>query len=219
MSRIIPVLILMCLCMNGCMDLVIRMEVRKDGSVSGLIKMEMLEQSYQQMAIMAKTAGTDISILEKEKMEKYLEEYDGKLNKYENSVVDGFRKIYIETDVKQGKAWINGLADDSMIIKKEGDHWAWVFLDSDMGRSMASMDPNLVEQQIAMMAPTLAGLKWKIDMVVPEIVDTNLQKVDGHTARFEIDFDQDVAEKPGPEAAKAMIRMMEPKWVHFKGLK
>lgn len=219
MQRMMPLIVLICLGMTGCMDLVIRMEVLKDGSAKSTIKMEMLDQSYQQLAVMAQSSGTDISILEKDKMESYLAQYGGTLEAYKNAVEDGVRKIHIVASVPQGKQWINGLADDSMQIKRDGDLWAWTFLDSEMGRNMASMDQNLVEQQLVMLAPTFAGLNWKIDMVVPELVETNLEKVDGKTARFTLDFDRDIAEKSGEEAANAFRKFLEPKWVKFKGMK
>jgi len=219
MQRMMPLIVLICLVTTGCMDLVIRMEVKKDGSAKSTIRMEMLDQSYQQMAVMAQTAGTDISILEKDKMVAYLSQYQGTLDQYQNVVEDGVRKIHIVASVPQGRQWINGLADDSMLIKREGDHWAWTFLDSEMGRSMASMDQNLIEQQLVTLAPTFAGLNWKIDMVVPEILDTNMEKVDGKTARFTLNFDRDIAEKSGAEAADAFRNFLTPKWVKFKGMK
>lgn len=213
------ILVLTCLGINGCMDLAVRLEVKPNGAVNGSIQLEMLDQSYSQLSAMASSMGTDISLLDRETLEKHLADYDGTLKSYQNTVEEGVRKVHMEAHVKKGQEWLNSLADGTFSLKKDTDSWQMIFLDSELGKTMSTMDKGLVEQQLAMVMPMMSGLNWKVEMVVPALLDTNMEKVDGSTARFLFNFDQEMADKEPAQAVEAFLGFLQPKWVRFNGMK
>lgn len=212
-------IVLLSLSTTGCMDLVVRMELKQDGSLHSTMNLEMQEQTYQRLIMMAPTFGADASVIEKENIENYLQPYQGRLKHYYNQNEQGVRKIQFETQAARGVALLQGFKEDMMTLRQKEGHYEWAFLESKIIKQMAGEDGSLLQQQLLLMRPFLNGLNWKIDMVVPEIMATNLAQIDQNTARLAFDFDEAAKDKSNAELAKVLYEFLKPKHIYLKGLK
>ena len=102
--------------------------------------------------------------------------------------------------------------------REEDGTWSLRFGDTAFGQSFGAMSPELMEQQLTSFLPLMTGMKMRLDIKVPELIETNLPRVGGDVVRYELDFDRDIAGKQGREAIDAFKRLLEPKMVRFKGM-
>jgi len=218
MNRMLILALAGCLTLSGCMDLNLKVAVNRDWSGSGVFQLEMLEQMYQMVSMQASQAGADLSLLDEDKLRALLENEGGKLTRYVNKVEQGVRTVDVAFEFTDAKRMIGQTFGDQLKLTEKDGRWTIAMMDNEMGAAFDSMEPEVLEQQLAMFMPSMTGLKWKIDFVVPELVETNLTKADTRTARFTLDFDRDLAGKSGPEAAKRFKAFLSPKWVIFTGV-
>jgi hypothetical protein len=83
---------------------------------------------------------------------------------------------------------------------------------------MGEMTPELMEQQLASFLPLMTGLKMRLDIEVPELIETNLPRTESGGIRYELDFDRDIAGKDPKQAMQAFRAFLEPKLVRFQGV-
>ncbi len=218
MNRLLALPLLACLTLAGCMDLSMKVTVGKDWSGKGVFQLEMLDQMYQMVSMQAQQAGADFSIMEESELRAALEQEGGKLVRYVNKAEKGVRTIDIAFEFTDAKKMIARTTGGQLKLAQEDDAWRLTLMDNDMGAAFDKMEPEVLEQQLALFMPSMTGLKWNVELVLPKLIETNLQKVGANTARFSLDFDRDLAGKSGPEAAKLFKSFLSPKWVRFTGV-
>ena len=218
MRCVLLLVLLSSLLLTGCMDLNLSLKIKGNRAGTGVVQLEMLEQMFQMMQVQGQQAGADFTLFEEDALRASLEEKKGRLKKFSNEVVDGVRKINIEISFADMHQFISQTGQHQMSLEEEKGSWVWRFMDNEMVNAFEEMDQALLEQQLAMITPTMVGLKWQIDLEVPVLVATNLNKIGQNQARYSLDFDRDIAEKSGREALDAFKAMLQPKWVRFKGV-
>lgn len=215
-------LLLLCLFalgLTGCMEIDIKIKQNKDGSGRSTIHLEMLDQMYGTVMQLAESRGEAAELFDRDALEAYLKENGGQLHRFENKAVDGIRIIEVETSLKDAGTFYETKTQGLLGLKKDGDAWKWTFLDNDMTAAFTELEDSVLEQQLNMMKAGMAGLVINLEVEVPELVETNLDKVNSTTARFKLDFDEEIGIKSGLEAVEAFRQMLAPKWVTFKGMK
>lgn len=210
--------ILACLLLNGCMDLNMKIHITSDWSTTIALRMEMLDQNFQLLSTQMKQTGSTLSLFDEDAFRGKITEVGGKVNRFSNTMEQGIRTLDVEMWFPDGRNTLASMGQGQMSLRQEDDGWIWQFLDGSMTKAFREMEPEQLEQQFGMMMPMMSGLSWKIDFKVPRIVDSNLEKVDADTVRFQLNFDSDIAGKETKEAIELFLRMMEPKWVKFVGM-
>jgi len=154
--------------------------------------------------------------LNEDALRNLIKENGGALRTFNNKVEEGIRKVHIDASFPDAQKMLSQTTQGMIAIKQEGDLYTWQFLDSDMTASYENLDDEVLAQQLAFLAPSLTGLKFALDIEVPKLVETNLNKVGANTCRLSLDFDKDIAGKTGQEQIKAFRSLLTPKWVKFK---
>jgi len=204
MKRLLVPILVLAVSMTGCMDVVMDIDIKKDwsGDIEAVIKMR------EFMVQMAEQSGEDLGISEAA-LRKELEKAGGRLNSYESRVEGEYRVTEFDT-------WYPDLrpsSDDMMTFTQEGDVAIWRFNgdQSDLGEDLEQM-----RESFAMLEPMLAGVKLDIRVTVPELISTNMEKVDANTLRYFVDLDALLADKTTEEKLEALKGLMRPKEVRFK---
>ncbi len=214
--RVLVPALLCCLCLSGCLDLGLNVKIGKDLGGDMALKLEVLDQMYQLLLTQGKQMGADFSLLEESKLRAMVTENGGQVKKFTSKVENGIRKIDMLASVNNLKAFMAKAGGGQITLVQEGDTYTLRLLDNDSMKSFTDMQDELLEQQLNMLKPTLAGLKVSFDIQVPQLVETNLNKVNGTTARFQLNFDKDIAAKTGRPAALAFKQLLVPKYIKFK---
>lgn len=220
MKRMLLPLLAASLMLTGCLDLGMKVKIGKDWSGDVSLRMEMLDQMFQMLTSpqMGQQMGVDLSLINEEKLRALVAEHGGQVRKFENKVENGIRTIDVLASVPNVRKFLDQTGGGQVGIVKEGDLWVWNLLDNESTQTFTNMDDELLEQQLNMLAPSLAGLRMNLEITVPQLVETNLKK-SGNTASFSLDFDQDIAGKKGRTAVEAFKSLLQPKKVKFKGPK
>jgi len=218
MGKLFLILLLGLSC-TSCLDLTVEMKITEKRGGDYRFSLQMLDQMYQLLATQGRQVGLDVGLLNREALEGVVEENEGKLTAYTNEVRDGVRIIEIDARFKDAKKLLDELGGGMMVMERAEDgNWLLRFGDTSFGESMGGMSPELMEQQLASFMPLMTGLKMRLDIEVPELVETNLPRAGGGKVRYELDFDRDIAGKDSREAMAAFRKLLEPKTVRFKGV-
>ncbi|CAM2066319.1 hypothetical protein SCOR_13135 [Sulfidibacter corallicola] len=202
---------------TGCIQLRMDLNMAPDGSVASHIHIEMLEQMYQMVLGTASQPGETIPLFDEEELKSYLADNNGKLRSYSNKSEDGFRVIDMRIFAKDAPSFVNRAGGDFMALEKTEGVWRWTFLDNEMTRTYREMEDALLENQLEMLKASFSGMDVQLALTVPELTDTNLEKVDGTKVRYTLNFDEEIGIASGPEAVEKFRGLLLPKWVAFKG--
>lgn len=204
----------------GCIDVGMKMKIGADWSGDMSLKLEMLDQMFQMLtSAQGGQMGLDFSLIDEEKVRALVAENGGRVRKFDSTVENGIRTIDMVASAPNLRKFVMDAGGGQLSLKQEGDVWVWNLLDNEAMSTFTQMEDELLEQQLNMLLPSLTGLKLSLDISVPQLIETNLKKVNGTTARFDLDFDRDIAGKQGREAVTAFKKLLEPKYVKFKGVK
>ena len=217
MNRLWTILLAGSLCLSGCLDLGVRVKIEKDFSGILAFRFEMLDQMYQLAKAQGQQAGVDMSMFDEETLRKQLKEQGGRLDSFTNEVENGIRKIALEMwvpDVEQALQTGGGF----VTLEKTDSIWVLHFLKDSLSENLFKGDPEMVTQQLAAVMPLMSGLKINLEIEVPQLVETNLEKVGKKVARYSLDFDTEIASKPNDEAVAALKQILTPKSVTFQGV-
>ena len=207
------------LCCTSCLDLSVKMKVTEKGGGEYAFSLQILDQMYQLIATQGRQVGLDLGMLNRDALEGIVAENQGRLTAYTNEVRDGVRVIEIDASFRDAKKLLDEIGGGMMVMEPAEDGaWLLRFGDTSFGESMGGMTPELMEQQLASFMPIMAGLKMRLDIEVPELIETNLPRTGSGAVRYELDFDRDIAGKDPKEAMAAFRTLLEPKTVRFKGV-
>ncbi|CAM2006918.1 hypothetical protein [Acanthopleuribacter pedis] len=204
---------------TGCVQINLTMNLAPDGSGVTQIRLEMLDQMHDMLENMARQSGKEMPLLDEDRLNNYLADNAGQLRKYSNTVKDGVRVIDAVVFVKDVAAFMDATSNELMRLERDGNKARWHLMNTEMSQAFAAMDDALLANQMQMMRSSMSGLNVQMQVTVPHIADTNLQKVGSTTARFLLDFDSQIGEKSGDEAIAAFRALLEPKYVDITGLK
>ena len=202
--------------LNSCMDLNMRFQIGKDWSNDLTLSLQMLDQFYKMMEMQMAQAGGDLSLFDKDALTALVNSQGGEIKKFSNQVVEGMRQIGVQVKFPDARSMFTSMSQDQMSLAQEGEDWVWRFNNEQMEAALSGLDPQQLEQQLSMLLPSLSGLKLNLELEVPHLVETNLQKAEGQIARFSIDFDKDITGKTGKEIADLFLSIARPKWVKFR---
>lgn len=208
-------------CTTSCMDLNLKMQLKADGSANAQFQLEMLDQLYGNMKGMAAAAGYDLSMLEKAGAETFFSEHKGRLDSYSNEVNQGVRTISMNIITKDGIAWLNSMAPQQMQVlpvADKADTYQLRLLDGEMSQAITSMDEASLEQYLSSLRPMMTGFFAEMTFQFPEVVESNMEKVNSNKVQYVLDFDQDLATLSGNQAVTEVKRLLGTKTVTFTGV-
>ena len=202
MKQLILVAFALVIVTNGCMET--RLEVHVEDGWSGTIEADLkLQESMYQMALQ----GGDVLFPDEESHRQRAELDGGRLESYENRVEGSYRLIRFET-------WYPDLRktnDSIMSFSQDGDVCHLRF---GLG-NLAPLVERLTER-IEVVAPIIQGMKIEVRARVPNLTDTNLERVDVDTVRYQMDWDAAVAGKGAEEMAATLQSLTNEKTVVFE---
>ncbi|MDJ0835362.1 MAG: hypothetical protein QNK37_02535 [Acidobacteriota bacterium] len=217
MRRIL--LLLPLLCCTGCMDLNMQLSVDAKGGGNLEFRMELLDQMFQLVRSRAPKDGIDFNQLEKDALKGVIEENGGKLRRYSNEVVSGVRVIDIAARFPDAEKVFDKLGGRIMRLESTPDGvWTWRVGDTEYGAAFNDLSSELLEQQLAGFQSVMQGMKVKLGMEVPQLVDTNLTRLDTKRVSYDLDFDRDIGKNQGRAATDPFRTLLAPKYVSFKGI-
>jgi len=218
MKRPLLFLLVGCLALNGCMDLKIDMNLNPDWSGTAVIQMEMLDQLFQMVKGQAGETGADLYFLDQATLRAKLEEDGGTLRKFSNTAEEGKRKLYLEFTFRDARTLAKKSGRGQLSFMQEGDVWRMSIMDNETAGTFQVMGQEELEQQISLMQSMMSGMKWHFQLKVPQVTETNLQRK-GNQVLYQVDFNNDIANKRGKPAAEAYRNLMAVKWLRLKGMK
>ena len=204
--------------LTGCMDLQIKMTLKDDWTTTAYMRVEMLDQMFELLKMQIQQSGESADFLNEASLREKIEGDGGKLVKYVNEVDEGIRSLEIEMWFPNAQTLVEKAGQGQFTLKQDNDEWILSMMDTDIAASFKDLDQQQLIQQMEGMTPMLAGLKLDINLIVPELVSTNLPKSDKTSATYSLNYDGDISGKSGEEAINAFRGFLSPKWVRFKGV-
>ncbi len=182
----------------GCLKVDQTLNINNDGSGSLSMSYSMQESTIRQMEAMAAMEGEDSGDMDFEFDEesvredlKQLEEHGITVKTVESEVKDGWRVMNIELDFEDIAALMKTDfydEDTFTISKNEAGNYVIKTVAEEMEQPDEEMDAAMLQS----MAPMFAGMRITQHINVPgDIVKSNAAKVDGKTASWIYDIDED----------------------------
>lgn len=204
------------LTLTSCMDLDMQFKVGSKGNGELEMRLRMLEQMYHMMRQpQEQQNGIQSSLFDEAKLAALAQDHGGKLWRYRNDIKDGFRNIEVYVVFPDAKALIEATSEGQISLTKSDDVWTWSWMDHEAMVAFDKMDNALVNQQIEMLRPSLNGMKVRLEVIAPKIVDSNMAR-SGNGVRFDFDFERDIGQNGGNQAANAFKQLLQRKWVRYR---
>lgn len=210
------VLIAFALFLNGCMDLKMKMTIEKDWAGTAELRVEMLDQYYQLIQMQVQQSGENADLFNEDALRSQVEADGGQLVRYVNKSEEGIRTIDVEMRFPNARDFMTQASQGQMTLEEQDGGWVWTLFGGEMNDAFLNMSQTEIEQQMTMMQPLMGGLEWDFTFVVPQLIETNLEKTGSNTAGYRLTYDEDIAGKSGQEAVEAFRGLMAPKWLKFK---
>lgn len=203
--------LLLCSLLSGCIDLRVNVVINPDWSGTFVFRVEMLEQMYQLLLDQMEKADNAPFDLDEEALRARVEAKGGRLQRFHSQTDNGIRRLEMDVFLPDARVMLDDAAEDRVSLTRRGGTWFLWFAGKEMDQQEA-------EQAMALMGPTLAGVRGRVTIEVPRIVDTNLESEDGKRAHYVLNYDEDVGAKTGQAAVEAFTGMMAARWISFDGM-
>lgn len=214
--RQLIILLIVTLSLTSCMDVDMQLKVGSRGNGELDMRFEMLEQMYTMMrSPQEKQDGIQLSLFEESALNALAEDHGGRVLRYRNTLEEGVRKVSVYIVFPDAKAMVDATMGGQATLTKSGDAWKWSLMDHEAMTAFGKMDNELLNQQINMLRPSLRGMKVKLEVIAPRVVDSNMKR-QGKGVQFDFDFDRDIGERSGVRAVESFKSLLANKWVRYK---